>query len=56
MKARLTSGIDTTFVLTQTIHLALGINVSLLHPYGERLERIYLLKHDKVALVAALDR
>ena len=56
MKARLPSGINPTFVLTQTIHFAIGIDVSLLHTGRERLERVYLLEDHKIAFVAALDR
>ena len=56
MKARLASGVNSAFVLAQTIHLAVRINVGLLHAGCKRFERIYLLEDHKIALIAALDR
>lgn len=56
MKARLPSGVNSAFVLAQTIHLALRINVGLLHAGRKRLKRIYLLEDHEIALIAALDR
>jgi hypothetical protein len=52
MKPRLTSGINSTFVLAQTIDLAVRIDVRLLHASRKCFERIYLLEDHEIAFVA----
>ena len=55
MKPRLAGSINSAFVLAQTVHLAVRIDIGLLHACRKSLERIYLLEDYKVALIAALD-
>jgi hypothetical protein len=56
MKPRLTSGINSTFVLAQTIDLAVRIDVRLLHARRKRFERIYLLEDHEIAFIAPFHR